>query len=335
MDNATSSTTSAPGVTFKDLQTAAEVIKKSKYVTRTPLIRVDPQRFGISEEMELYFKLEGMQNAGSFKIRGVINQLENAPEEAIDGRRQLITMSAGNFGRSFAYMCREFKLRAKVLMPITAPQDRADLIRSYGVEVDMVPTSELQVIVDKYVAEQGMIFMHPFDDPHLIAGHGSMGMEILEDLTSVDIVLVCCGGGGLLAGTAAAFKLSGKGEGTRIIGVEPEGACTMYQSMKEGRPVTKGDVKSVASGLAPPYAGKNTYSIIREYVEAIALVSEEEIKEGVRILYENGLVVEPSGAAAFSALRFGKISGASGMRVVLTISGSNITPQKLADLLNK
>ena len=322
-------------VDFESIQKATEVVKKSKYVTRTPLVRIDPQRFGLPEGLgEVYLKLEGMQNAGSFKIRGITNQIENAPSEILRGDKQLVTMSAGNYGRSFAYMCSELKLKGCVLMPSTAPKNRAELIQSYGVSVEMLPTPELQPTVDKYVAEQGMVFLHPFDDPHLIAGYASMGLEILEDIEDVDIVLVCCGGGGLLSGVAAAIKLSGKSDHTRIVGVEPEGACTMYLSLKEGRALSKGDVKTVAAGLAPPYAGTNTYSIISRLANGVVLVSDDEIREGVRTLYENGLVVEPSGAAAFAALKFGKISGVEGKRVVVTISGSNVSPQEMLELHN-
>jgi len=166
----------------------------------------------------------------------------------------------------------------------------------------------------------------------MIAGNATMGVEILEDLSEIDIVLVCCGGGGLFSGVAAAIKLSGRGENIRVVGVEPEGACTMHLSLKEGRPLSKGDVKSIAAGLAPPYAGTNTYNIISKLADGVVLVSDDEIRKGVKVLYENGLVVEPSGAAAFAALKFGKISGVKGKRVVVTISGSNVSPQEMFEL---
>ena len=317
----------------KLIREGAEVVSKSPYVIRTPIIKVDPKRFGIEEDIELYLKMEGMQNQGSFKIRGVVNMMENAPKEVLKREKRLITMSAGNFGRSFAYMCQELKLSGKVVMPVTAPSNRAEVIRSFGVEVEKVPTSELQQTVDKHVEEQGMLCLHPFDDPYMIAGNGSMGVEIMEDLAAVDVVLVCCGGGGLLAGTAAAIKLSGRGgENTRVIGVEPEGAPTMHLSLRGGKAVTKGDVKSVASGLAPPYAGKLAYSIVKKYVEEVVLVSDDEIKQSVWLLYRNGLVVEPSGAASFTALRCGRAAGVAGKKVVVSLTGSNVSPEELIQL---
>lgn len=320
-------------VNLDSILKAAAVIRESKYVTRTPLIRIDPRRFGLQENMEVYLKLESMQNAGSFKIRGVLNQLENVSSGILQHGKCLVTMSAGNYGRSFAYMCSELKLKGRVLMPATAPKNRAERIGGYGVEVETMPASELQSTVDRYVTEQGMVYLHPFDDPSLIAGHASMGLEIVEDLSSVDIVLVPCGGGGLLSGTAAAIKLSEKGRNTRVIGVEPEQACTMFLSLIARQPVTKNDVKSIASGLAPPFAGTNTYALISKLAEGVVLVSEEEIKEGARTLYENGLVVEASGAAAFAALKSGKITKTEGKRVVVTISGSNVSAEELCELL--
>ena len=320
-------------VTFQDINRATENIKTSKHVTRTPLLRADPSRFGIEEEIELYFKMETMQTGGSFKIRGIVNQMENAPKEVKDGDRTLITMSAGNYGRSFAYMCKELNLKGHVLMPITAPQNRVDLIRNYGLHVQQMPSKELKSSVERYVSEQGMLYLHPFDDVNLIAGYGSIGLEILEDLKTVDIILVCCGGGGLLSGIASAIRYSDKGKGTRIIGVEPEGACTMYLSLKKEQPITKGDAKSIAGGLAPPFAGTNTYNIVSQFVDDVILVSDKEIIECVRIMYNNGLVVEPSGVAAFCALKSGKIGDIAGKRVVVTLSGGNVSPQELVELM--
>ena len=322
-------------VNLDSILKAEIVVKESKYVTRTPVIRIDERRFGLPGNMEAYLKLENMQNQGSFKIRGIVNQIQQASSGILRDGKDLVTMSAGNYGRSFAYMCSELKLRGRVLMPDTAPKNRAERIRGYGVQVEMMPTPELKPTVDRYVEKEGMAFLHPFDDPSVIAGHATMGLEILEDLNSVDIVLVPCGGGGLLAGTAAAIKLSDKGRDVQVIGVEPEQACTMFLSLKEGRPVRKDDVKSVASGLAPPFAGTNTYAVISSLAECVVLVSDEEICQGVKILYENGLVVEASGAAAFAALKFGKVPRTEGKRIVVAISGSNVSAQELCELLKQ
>ena len=264
---------------------------------------------------------------------GIVNQMENAPSEVKEGKKTLVTMSAGNYGRSFAYLCKEKELKGKVVMPKTAPGNRVDLIRGHGLEVQLVPSSQIKDTVEQCVEKEGMLFMHPFDDLHLIAGYGSIGYELYQELASIDIIIVCCGGGGLLAGIASYAKLSGKGSGTRLIGVEPEGACTMYLSLKEGRAVEEPEAKSIAGGLSPPYAGSNTYQLVKEFVEEVVLVSDEEIKESLSILYNNGLVVEPSGAAGLTALRSGRIKDIDGKTIVVIISGSNVSPQELVNII--
>ena len=320
-------------VTKQEIEEATELLKSSKYVVRTPMIRVDCNAFGIQQNVQLFLKMESMQTAGSFKMRGIINQIEKAPDEVKKGRKTLITMSAGNYGRAFAYMCKELDLTGRVLMPETAPTSRVELIKSYGVKVEQMPSKDLKPSVSRYVREEGMLFLHPFDDLNLIAGYGSIGIEILEDLQQVDLILVCCGGGGLLSGIASAINLTSKGGGTRVIGVEPQEACTMYLSLKEGRPVTKEDAKSIAGGLAPPFAGENTYRITSKFVDDIVLVTDDEIKECVKIFYNNGLVVEPSGVAGFAALKSGKLGDISNKVVVVIVSGRNITPAELGKLV--
>ncbi|XP_078091641.1 L-threonine dehydratase catabolic TdcB-like isoform X2 [Mustelus asterias] len=262
---------------------------------------------------------------GSFKIRGVANQFsrrESGP---------FITMSAGNYGKAFAYAARHFGHQGKVLMPDTAPASKTNLIASYGVDIKQVPSKSLLPTVEQLVKDQKMIFLHPFDDIDLIAGHGSIGLEILEEIPNPDVVTVCCGGGGLLAGVAAAIKLSGCTT-TAIYGVEPKEACTMYRSFIENKPVLM-DAKSIATGLAPPFAGSNSFQICRQHVKEILLVSDDEIKAAVSMLYKIGLVVEPSGAAAFAAIVGEKIN-LEGKTVVVIITGGNVTPEELCHLVH-
>lgn len=196
-----------------------------------------------------------------------------------------------------------------------------------GVEVERAPTSCLINVVNRCVQEDNMTFLHSYDDLDLIAGHASLGMEVLEVMPEPDVVVVCCGGGGLLAGVAAAIKLSGCSE-TKIYGVEPEGACTMYKSLIEKKPVGM-DSKSIASGLAPPFAGRLPYELCQRYVEGIVLVSDEEIEAAVSTLYRSGLVVEPSGSAAFAAIVNNKIPELEGKDVVCILTGGNIGKAEL------
>ncbi|PFX13203.1 uncharacterized protein LOC111346337 [Stylophora pistillata] len=321
-------------VSWRDVEQAREAIKGCRVVVRTPLLQNVEQMFGFGDRFKLHLKMESMQNTGSFKIRGVVNQFANIPFEVTKNKKSLLSMSAGNYGKAFAFAAKEQNFPASLCMPETAPINRVKLIESFGVKVERMPTSELQNVVDRHVAEDGMHFLHPFDDLHLISGFASVALEILEDIPEPDIVVVCCGGGGLLSGVAAGIKLKGKKK-TKIFGVEPEGAPTMYLSKQQGHAVSVKSVNTIAVGLAPPYAGKKTFQHVKEYVEDIILVTDDEIKSAVKTFYQAGLVVEPSGAAAFAALQANKIPDASeGSNIVAIVTGGNITPEELCDLMN-
>ncbi|XP_072025699.1 L-threonine dehydratase catabolic TdcB-like [Amphiura filiformis] len=323
----------APLATLADLQLAYQVVRKSPLCVRTPMLHHVQDRMEMKEDMDLHLKLENMQITGSFKVRGLANQLAHIPSSVANKEQSTITMSAGNYGKAYAFATNQLGLKAMCLMPETAPENRAKVLQGFGVCVEKLPTPELQVRVDQYCEEKGMHYLHPFDDINLITGHGSCGLEMLEEVPDPDIVIVCCGGGGLVAGIAAAVKLTGQCSSTRVYGVEPEGANTMYQSFKAGEAVKDPTVHTIAAGLAPPMAGSNTYKHCHAFVEDIILVSDEEILDAVAFLYKAGLVVEPSGAAAFAALRSSKIPDVKGKRVVAVITGGNVTPQELTQLI--
>uniref|UniRef100_A0A3P9H5U7 L-serine deaminase n=1 Tax=Oryzias latipes TaxID=8090 RepID=A0A3P9H5U7_ORYLA len=313
---------SADVVTLDLLRAARETVRTSPLgVVRTPTISWSQTALLLSVSCDVHIKLENLQRT-SFKIRGVANQFARRPRGG-----HFVTMSAGNYGKSFAYALKHYGSKGKVVMPETAPESRSVLIESFGAEVERVPTSGLMTAVQRCVREENMTFLHSYDDLDLIAGH-ALGMELLEEVPGPDVVVVCCGGGGLLAGVAAAIKLSGC-HNTRIYGVEPEGACTMFTSFRENKPVWM-EAKSVASGLAPPSA-RLPYELCRRFVEGIVLVSDEELKDAVSSLYKAGLVVEPSGSAAFAAVVNGKIPDLDGKKVVCILSGGNIGKDELAN----
>ncbi|XP_033745239.1 serine racemase-like isoform X1 [Pecten maximus] len=316
-------------VTLDDVLRAKEVLKSSSLgVCRTPLIK-NTDMFPGLENSEVYLKLENMQTTGSFKIRGVANQMAVIPEEVKRGEKKLVTISAGNYGKAFAYALNKFSLPGLCLMPLTAPSSRVQLIKGCGVDVEQLPTSDLMLTVDKYVAEKGYTFLHSFDESNLIAGYGSASLEILEDGVKPDVVIVCCGGGGLVSGVAATFKLSGL-PNCRVYAVEPEGSPTMYESFKKGEAVTIPTVKSVAGGLSPPFAGKLTYQHCKRFVEDVVLVTDKELIETMAMFYKRGLVVEPSGCAAMAALINGHIPDVAGKKVVVFVTGGNVTPEEMA-----
>ncbi|XP_051976468.1 L-threonine dehydratase biosynthetic IlvA [Xyrauchen texanus] len=316
---------SANSITLQMLRGACETVRCSPLdVINTPMISWRQTTLPLNASCNIHIKLENMQRTGSFKIRGVANQFA----QRLNGAH-FVTMSAGNYGKSFAYACKHYGSKGKVVMPETAPISRSVRIQSLGVEVERVPTTCLVDVVNRCVQEESMTFLHSYDDPDLIAGHASLGFEILEVLPNPDVLVVCCGGGGLLAGVAAAIKLSGC-ENTKIYGVEPEGACTMYKSFIEKKPVGM-DAKSIASGLAPPFAGVLPFELCQRYVEDIVLVNDEEIKSAVSTLYKAGLVVEPSGTAAFAAIMNDKIPDINGRNVVVILSGGNIGKDELSN----
>ncbi|XP_066580037.1 L-threonine ammonia-lyase [Amia ocellicauda] len=309
-------------ISLEMLKEARETVMGSPLgVINTALIPWHQTTLPPSVACSLHLKMENMQRTGSFKIRGVANQFARRPEGG-----QFVSMSAGNYGKAFAFASKHYGTRGKIVMPETAPSSRATLIASFGVEVEKAPTTRVLSVVERCIREDNMTFLHPYDDIDLIAGHGSLGLEILEVVPDPDIVVVCCGGGGLLAGAAAAIKLSNSR--TKVYGVEPEGACTMYKSFIEKKPVSM-DAQSIASGLAPPCAGDLTYRICQQHVEGIVLVSEEQIEAAVSTLYRAGLVVEPAGAAAFAALAEDKIPDAAGKSVVVVLSGGNVGKEEL------
>ncbi|KAK2571529.1 Serine racemase [Acropora cervicornis] len=195
-----------------------------------------------------------------------------------------------------------------------------------------MPKEEIIPALEQHVAEEGMYPLHPFDDLHLIAGMASVAIEILDEIPQPDVVVVCCGGGGLLSGVAAGFKLKGC-ESTRIYGVQPEAAPSMYLSKQQGHVVGVKSTNTIASGLAPPRAGEKTLRHVLEFVEDIILVSEDELKRAVKTFFNTGLVVEPAGAAAFAALQSNKIPDLSPEScVVAIVTGGNITPEELMDI---
>jgi len=328
-----------------DIEKAYEVVKQSQlHVRKTPciLIRNEEDYFNscrLFHEVNngnkwpnVYLKCENLQNTGSFKIRGVSTQFSSVMSHFEQSglsveTLKLVTMSAGNYGKSYAYAAKSLGLSATVLMPDTAPINRANLLQSYGLDVERMPSAQLMCGVEQH-QKSGKVFLHPFDDINLIAGHGSLGLEILNDVPDVDMVVVCCGGGGLLAGVASAIKL--KKPTCKVVGVEPESASSMLKSLSDGTASKMPEARSVAAGLAPPFAGHNAFMHVQKFCDGIVTVSDEEIKEASKMAYNNGLVVEPSGAAGLAAFMNGKIEkDDSSKSVVIVLTGGNVSPEEL------
>ncbi|XP_076114713.1 L-threonine ammonia-lyase-like isoform X1 [Mytilus galloprovincialis] len=320
-------------ITLREIEGARKNLAESDLgVIKTPLLKHVTGMFPqLPKSVDLYLKLENTQTTGSFKIRGVANQMKFLPDDVKNGERKLITMSAGNYGKAFAYALQKHKLSGLCLMPITAPQSRVELIKNLGCVVETYLHSEIRHTMKRYEQTHGYHVLHSFDDKDLIAGYASASLEILEEDVKPDIVLVCCGGGGLVSGVASGFKLSGLKD-CRIYAVEPQGSPTMYESYKKGSPVTM-RVKSIAGGLSPPFAGTRTFQHCKKYVKDVILVSDQELLDTMQQFYKRGLVVEPSGCAAMAALLGGHVPDIEGKKIVVFVTGGNVSPSEMVSLL--
>lgn len=308
------------------VEAAAERIRGT--VRRTPLVDVTDLA-----GRSLHLKCENLQVAGAFKIRGACNlvtQIASGPDV-----RGVITYSSGNHAQAVACAARGLGLPAVVVMPETAPAVKVEGTRSYGAEVIFEGTTSVQRKrrAEAVAAERRLTMVPPFDHLEIIAGQGTVGREILEDQPSVDTVYVPIGGGGLVAGVAAAVKQ--RRPSTRIVGVEPVGAAAMARSVEAGAPVTLDSVESIADGLLPVRPGDLTFAHVAAFVDRIVTVEDEAIAAAVRWLAARAkLVVEPSGAATVAAVLFsGQSDAAADGATAAILSGGNIAPARLAALL--
>lgn len=300
-----------------DVERASEVIRGRLH--RTPLL--SSRTLGPNA----YLKAELLQKTGSFKPRGVLTKLDSLSAE--DKARGVIAISAGNHAQAVAWGAAEEGLDALVVMWSGASEAKIAATRGYGAAVDLEAAGPREAFerLDVLLDETGRTLIHPFDDPFTIAGQGTVGLEILEDLPDVETIVVPIGGGGLISGVAAAA--AGR---ARVIGVEPEGSNAMQAALAAGERVELTPV-SIADGLNAPHAGRLGLEIVKAHVEKVVLVTEAEIEDGFRFLYERAkLACEPAGAAAVAAVLAGKIDPAG---VVCIVSGGNVALDTAAAIL--
>ena len=279
----------------------------------------------------LYLKAEQFQKTGSFKARGMSNRMATLPEDA--RQRGAITLSAGNAGQAYAWAGRALGVPMTVVMPEAAVRSKVDACLGYGARVVLHGThiGETFAEMERIRDAEGLTLVHPFDDAEVIAGHGSVGLELLEDVPDVDVVVVGVGGGGLISGVAAAVK--GHRPVTRVYGVEPEGSDAVSQAIARGEVVTI-QPKSVADGLGAPFAGVITLELTRRLLDDIILLDDATILAGMRFAVERlKQVLEPAGAAALAAVLAGRIPIRAGERVAVVLSGGNVEVSRLGELL--
>lgn len=281
---------------------------------------------------EIYLKPENLQKTGSFKIRGAFNKIANLSEaDKVNG---VVAFSAGNHGAGTAYAAGKLGIKATVVMPENPVAGKKNAIIQYGANAVEHGTDSIAMFLKalQFHEEEGMAMIHPFDDPYTIAGQGSIGIEILDELPDVEAVVVPVSGGGLISGVAAAVKEIKPT--VQVIGVNSEGATAMYTSLQHGKPTEVEKINTIADGLMAKIPGELTFAHTQRYVDDLVLVSEEQIAETVSILAERAkLVVEPSGAAALAAMIFNR-TGLKNKKTAVLVSGGNISFELFHSLIH-
>jgi threonine dehydratase len=270
---------------------------------------------------KLAIKNEAFQKTGSFKARGALNRVLTTPPGAL--ARGLVGVSAGNHAAALAWAGSAAGAKVTVVMPAGANPRKVAACRGYGAEVVLHgdTTTEAFEEGERLRRELGLELVHPFDDPEIVAGQGTAGLELAEDAGPLDVLVVCVGGGGLCTGMATAVR--DLFPACRVVGVEPEGAASLTAALAAGHPVPISP-RSIADGLCAPHAGPFTFPLLRELVDQVVTVSETELLDGTRFVMERlKVVAEPAGAAAIAAMLAGKVPGLAGARVGTIISGGN------------
>ena len=287
-------------------------------LNRTPMIGAK----GFADHCRLYFKAECLQKTGAFKLRGAYYKISCLSQE--EKGRGVIACSAGNHAQGVAFAARDMGIPATICIPEGAPISKIEATRSYGAEVVLVPG----VYDDAYAEavrlqkERNLTFIHPFDDECIIAGQGTLGLEILEQLPDVDVILVPIGGGGLISGIAAAVKQL-KPE-CRVIGVQAAGAPSMFHALRKQQVITLPKVDTIADGIKVKTPGQLTFDLCRRYVDEVVTVSENEIASAIlSVLEKQKLVVEGAGAVSVAAAMYGKVD-LQGKTVCALLSGGNL-----------
>lgn len=303
--------------------------KLSKVLLKTSLIH--SPIFSKEAGNEVYIKPENLQKTGSFKIRGAYNKITNLSDE--EKKKGVIASSAGNHAQGVAYGAKESGIKAVIVMPKSTPLIKVESTKQYGAEV--VLHGDVYDDAFKKAKEleekEGYIFVHPFDDEDVIHGQGTIALEILEELPETDIILVPIGGGGLISGIACAAKIL-KPE-IKIIGVEPEGAASAYEAIKENKVVELKEANTIADGTAVKKIGNTTFEYIKKYVDEIITVSDYELMESFLLLVEkHKIIAENSGILSLAALKKLKEKN---KKVVSVVSGGNIDVLMISSMINK
>lgn len=298
-------------------------------IHKTPMLR--SQTLSDLVGAPVYLKCENLQKTGAFKVRGALHRLLRLDDE--QRARGVATISAGNHAQAVAWAATSVGVRSLVVMPEKASPTKVRASREYGAEVVLHGDAKAAFAkVLEISEERGMTFVHPFDDEEVVAGHGSCGLEIVDQVPDVHTIVVPVGGGGLSSAIAASVAVAKPG--VAVWGVEPEGAPAMHRSLEAGEAIHLDSVSTIADGLAAPMAGVLNHELLAAHARGVVLVSDDEIISAVRLILERTkLLVEPAGAAGVAALLEGRIPLEPEQPVVAVLSGGNVDLRLLGTLL--
>ena len=316
-------------IQLSDIEAALARIRESIYLSPCERSETFSQLTGNS----VYFKLDNLQRTGAFKERGALNKLLTLTKKERD--RGVIAASAGNHAQGLAYHSGKLGVKAQICMPLTTPLTKVSATKEYGATVILHGANYDEACEEaiRRGVEQDLTFVHPFDDDAVIAGQGTLGLEILQQHPNIEAIIAPIGGGGLIGGIACAVKE--KSPGVRIIGVQPARLPSMKAAIAEGKPVTLNPAATIADGIAVRRAGDRTFPLVQKYVDDIVTVDEEEIANAILLLLEREkTLAEGAGAAALAALVNRKVS-LNGKRVAVLVCGGNIDVTLLARIMER
>ncbi|MGN0455128.1 MAG: threonine ammonia-lyase [Ruminococcus sp.] len=303
-------------LTLDKIYHASYVLKD--VIRPTPLVKTS----GICDDCQVYLKPENLQITGSFKVRGSGYKISQLTED--EKKRGVIACSAGNHAQGVALAATKYGIKSLICLPDGAPISKVEATKGYGAEVCMVPGvyDDAYNEAQRLREEKNYTFIHPFDDENVIAGQGTIGLEIINEMSDVDAVVCSIGGGGLISGVACAIK--SLNPNIKVYGVQAEGAPSMYNSIKAGKPLSLDNVSTVADGIQVKAPGEHTFEYVKKYVDDIVTVSDDEISSAILELIESQkMIAEGAGAAPLAAVMFHKLP-VKGKKVVCVVSGGNI-----------
>ena len=300
----------------------------NKYIHKTPI--VSSSSLNKIYNTNIFFKLELFQKTGSFKTRGAINKLLKLSD--LERDKGVITISAGNHAQAISWACSQFNIKSKIVMPFDASPSKVEATKSYGGEVILTKNNMMDECND-IKEKEGLTFVHPFDDIDIILGQGTIGVEIIEKLNNIEYAFISIGGGGLISGIACVLKsINPK---IKIIGIEPINSNVMTKSISSNKPETfdTNINKTLADGLAAPFAGNLTFEFVKKYVDDIINVSENEMIESMRVIIERLKVIpEAAASACFVPILKNKLSIKKNTNSIIVLCGGNIDLDKLKKL---